>query len=104
MPRYPSRMNPKIRNVLFPLLAALCGALASYFAAGCTPAQIDRAESAVDHAAGEGIRGAECVRAVVEKFDDLLTRPLEIQPSDVLAFKAELRACLKPPVGDAGTE
>lgn len=92
-------MSPKLRAVLFPVLAALCGYLASYFSAGCSPAQIQKAESAVDREVAK----AACVKEVAERFDDLLVDPIMLKPSDVLAFKAELEACLKPaPVGDAG--
>jgi hypothetical protein len=82
-------------------LAAVLGALASYFATGCSPAQIQRAESTADRAVSK----AACVKSVLEAYDDRLADPTGIRASDVLAFKAELDACVKPasaPAGDAG--
>jgi hypothetical protein len=92
-------VNPGLKKLLLHLLSALVGALASYSATGCSPAQIQHAESAVDREVAK----AACVKAVAEKFDDLLADPLALKPADVLAFKRELEACLKPaPSPDAG--
>jgi hypothetical protein len=41
-------VNPKLKATLYPLLAALLGALASYFATGCTAAQVAKVESVAD--------------------------------------------------------
>lgn len=94
-------VNPALKKVLYGALAAVLGALATYFATGCSPSQIQRAESAADRE----IAKAACVKAVVEAYDDQLADATGIRASDVRAFKAELEACLKPapaPVGDAG--
>lgn len=100
---FSDRVNPKLKAVLYPALAALCGFLASYFSQGCTPAQIQKAESAADRAVAK----AACVKSVLEAYDDRLADPTGVRASDVLAFKAELDACIKPapvPAGDAGVE
>jgi hypothetical protein len=95
-------VNPAIKKALWPVLALVFGALATYFSTGCTPSQIQQAESAVDREVAK----AACVKAVAEKLDDLLADPLKLQPADVLRFRSALKACLKPapaPVGaDAG--
>jgi hypothetical protein len=95
-------VNPNLKKALFPLLAALFGALATYFATGCTPSQIQRAESAADRELAKGA----CVKAVVEKYDDLLSQPLSANLDDLLAFKAAVSACIKPvtPSADAGAQ
>lgn len=38
--------NPKVKSILYPVIAAILGALASFFASSCTPAQVDAAQSA----------------------------------------------------------
>lgn len=98
-------MNPKLKAALYPLLAALLGALSTYFATGCTPAQIEKAESAADR----GFASAECLKDVAKKYDDLLASPEQLDIAQlrslVKASHAELKACLKPaPSGDAGVE
>lgn len=92
-------VNPKLKAVLYPALAALCGFLASYFSQGCSPAQIQKVESSADRAVAK----AACVKSVLEAYDDRLADPTGIRASDVLAFKADLDACIKPAsAGDAG--
>ncbi len=101
-------MNPKLKAALYPLLAALLGALSTYFATGCSPAQIAKVESAADR----GFASAECVKDVAKRYDDLLSHPEELNLTELRALakasQAELKACLKPapaaPVGDAGVQ
>ena len=94
-------VNPAQKKVLFGALAAIFGALATYFAAGCTPAQIQHVESAADREIAKGA----CVKAVVERYDDLLADPLRADLEQLLAFKADVSRCVKPtpkPSADAG--
>lgn len=95
-------MTPAQKKVLFGAIAAVLTALAAYFSsAGCSPAQIRKAESKVD----AELAKTACVKAVAVKFDDLLSDPESIRLDDLLQFRKELEGCVKPapaPVGDAG--
>lgn len=97
-------MNPALKKTLFGLLAAVCGALATYFAAGCNPAQVDAARSAADRgeaAAERAFAQAKCAKAVAVSVDPNLTSVLDAQ-----AIADRLKACFaKPaPTGDAGVQ
>jgi hypothetical protein len=93
------RMNPKLKAVLFPLLAALCGYMASYFSSGCTPAQIQHVESAADRVAVQAL----CLKAAAEQLDDLLLHPESLKLSDLKAARKAVDECLHPaPAADAG--
>ncbi len=85
-------MNPKLKAVLFPLLAALMGALASYFATGCTPAQIAHAESAADKAQVQAL----CAKAALELHDDALADPDLNALKDAADLAKALQKCFKP--------
>lgn len=90
-------MNPKLKSALYPLLAALLGALASYFASGCTPAQVAKVESAADKATMQAL----CAKAALEAHDNALAKPgLEDLPA-AAALALELRACFGKPKADA---
>ncbi len=89
-------MNPKVKAALWPLLAALCGALASYFATGCTPAQIDKVNSAADSATADAL----CVKAALQRHSSALVEPGVKDIPAALELHDELRACLVTP--DAG--
>ncbi len=97
-------MNPALKKTLFGLLAAVCGALATYFAAGCNPAQVDAARSAADRgeaAAERAFAQANCAKAVAVSVDPNLTSVLEAQ-----AIADRLRSCFAAPAptGDAGVQ
>lgn len=90
-------MNPKLKAVLYPLLAALAGALASYFATGCNPSQLSRAESAADRVEVQLM----CAKAALKAHDAALVTPgLEDLPA-AADLALALKACLKAaPMGD----
>lgn len=79
-----------LKKVLYPLLAAVLGALASYFATGCGVALPPEAKSALESAA--------CAKAVAD----------QVKPSTTLGEAAvllrELPECFQPkaPAADAG--
>lgn len=92
-------MNPKLKAVLYPVLALVCGYLASYFSSGCTPAQLDKAESAADRVAEQAL----CLKDAAKALDDLLLKPDQLKIADVLAARKVLEACVHPaPAADAG--
>jgi hypothetical protein len=101
-------MNPKLKAALYPLLAAILGALSTYFSMGCSPSQIAKVESAADR----GFDAAECAKDVAKRYDDVLAAPEQLDLNELLALvkasRAELKACLKlahpAPAGDAGVE
>jgi hypothetical protein len=86
-------VTPAQKKVLFGAIAAVLTALAAYFSsAGCSPAQIQKAESKVD----AELAKAACVKRVAERFDDLLSDPESIRLDDLLQFRKELEGCVKP--------
>ena len=93
-------MNPKLKAVLYPLLAALMGALATYFSTGCTPAQIAHVESAADKAVAQAL----CAKSALEAHDALLVHPDLEDVAAGVALAKDLEACFhKPaPAADAG--
>lgn len=94
-------MNPKLKAVLYPLLAALMGALASYFATGCTAAQVAKVESAADRVEVQAL----CAKAALELHDDALVDPDLNSVKDAADLAAALRDCFRKPApmaGDAG--
>lgn len=94
-------MNPKLKAALWPLLAALCGALASYFATGCSPTQTEQARSAAD-AVAAGAELAACLRGAAAPA---LDHPNELTLAEALAVRAKLQACARaaqPDAADAG--
>ncbi len=88
-------MNPALKKVLFGALAAVCGALATYFATGCNGALPPKAESALDQAL--------CAKSAAESVD-ALKHPELLDATEALALAHALRDCFAPPapVGDAG--
>lgn len=93
-------VNPALKKVLFGALAAVCGALATYFATGCNPAQVDAARSAADRgeaAAEIAFSQAKCAKAVALSVD-----PNAVNVRDAAALADRLKACFAKPAGDAG--
>lgn len=85
-------MNPKLKAALYPLIAALLGALASYFATGCTPSQIAHVESAADKATVQAL----CAKAALELHDDALVDPDLNDLPAAADLALALRKCFKP--------
>jgi hypothetical protein len=86
-------VNPALKKVLWPVIALLCGALATYFSTGCSGAALPpEAKSAVE----DGL----CVKAVLESAGD----PAKLNAAQVIDLAKAVRACLAPaPVAaDAG--
>lgn len=85
-------MSPKLKSVLYPLLAAILGALSTYFAAGCAgvPELPPEVPQALDV--------AKCVDAALKGVD-----PEALTLREAIELGAKVKACLpKPPATDAG--
>ena len=93
-------MNPKLKAALYPLLAALAGALATYFSTGCTPAQVSHVESAADKATVQAL----CAKTALEAHDALLVHPDLESVAQGVALAKDLEACFAKPkaAADAG--
>lgn len=93
-------VNPKLRAVLYPLLAAVCGYLASYFSAGCSPAQVQRIDDGYAKAKAYQAQ-AECARAALPLGQD----PGSLTLEDATARLKALGRCYDgAPAADAGAE
>ena len=77
-------MNPSVKKALWPVLALVFGALATYFSTGCGSALPPEAKAAVE----DGL----CVKAVLEAAGD----PAKLDALEVLALAKRIQACLVP--------
>lgn len=87
-------MSPKLKSALYPLLAALLGALSTYFATGCSEAP------ALPPEVPQALDAAKCVERALKGVD-----PEALTLKEALEFAAKVQACLpaqSKPVGDAG--
>lgn len=97
--------SPAVRKAFYALVLAVLGALGYSQLAGCTPSQIERAQSAVDEAQ-QLTDEVDCVQAAVRAYE--ANPPKSAEDAAVLgyALAAELKSCLsapKPaPAADAG--
>ena len=87
-------MNPSVKKALWPVLALVFGALATYFSTGCGGALPPEAKAAVE----DGL----CVKAEIKAAGD----PAKLNALEVLALAKRIQACLAPskpaPAADAG--
>lgn len=86
-------MNPAIKKALWPVLALVFGALATYFSTGCSGAP------ALPPEVPQALVAAKCVEAALKGVD-----PEALTLREALELGAKVKACLpKPaPAGDAG--
>jgi hypothetical protein len=85
--------NPAVRKAFLALCLAIAAAAGLNFA-GCTPAQLQRADSALGEAE-QAIAQARCAREAAESFD-LLSHPELAAIDEAPAIAAKLQACFKP--------
>jgi hypothetical protein len=91
-------MQPKTKALLVALVSAVAAAVVAWLQA-CTPAQLDKADSALS-AADEARAVAGCLRDVAEQYGDA-----ELSESNAREALAALKAC-KPSEqsADAGSK
>ena len=89
-------MNPKLKAALYPLLAAILGALSTYFATGCSGAP---ALPALPPEVPQALDVAKCVDAALKGVD-----PEALTLREAIELGAKVKACLPkpPPAADAG--
>jgi hypothetical protein len=96
--------NPTVRKYFVRLLLAIAAAAGLTQVIECTPAQLERADSALDEAEA-AIAQARCAREAAESFQ-LLSHPELAAIDEAPAIAAKLQACFKPApsASDAGAQ
>ena len=92
--------NAKVRAAFVALVLAIAAAVG--LTNGCTPAQLERADSALDEAE-KAIAQARCAKEAAEAFD-LLSHPALAAIDEAPAIAARLKACFGSAPADAGAK
>lgn len=90
--------NPLVRKAFWALVYAVLGAAGYSQLGGCTPSQLERADSAIDRAQDEASKASaqvDCVQSALRQYD-VLTHPEHTTPEEAAGLAAALEACVKP--------
>ncbi len=101
--------NVAVRRAFMALVLAVAAALGYDSLAGCSPAQIQQANSAIDKAQAESEKLQAEANRLLSCLSNLrethgLDQPEKLSASDAPAIEAALRACVKPSASDAGAQ